>query len=148
MGGIRAFISFIFLLVILSLTNSVFAQRVIHGRVTDKETGEPLPEAVVFVKKTKENTETSFDGFYSFTVSAAADSLSVYYIGYKKISFPIGAALDQPIDFKLEQQKMLTDVSIKSKENPAFQILRKVVAHKEQNNREGLDAYQYRSYVR
>ena len=56
----------------------------ISGVVKDKESGETLPFANVFVKNTNIGTTTNEDGFFTlFNVPSETSTLQVQYIGYK-----------------------------------------------------------------
>ena len=56
----------------------------ISGIVKDKESGETLPFANVFVKDTNIGTRTNEDGFFTlFNVPSETSTLQVQYIGYK-----------------------------------------------------------------
>ena len=56
----------------------------ISGIVKDKESGETLPFANVFVKDTNIGTTTNEDGFFTlFNVPSETSTLQVQYIGYK-----------------------------------------------------------------
>jgi TonB-linked SusC/RagA family outer membrane protein len=56
--------------------------RNITGRVTDAQTGEPLPGASIQVKGTNNGTSTDAEGRYSLTVTDENKVLIVSYIGY------------------------------------------------------------------
>ena len=56
-------------------------QQNITGVVMD-ETGEPLPGATVMVKGTTNGTTTDFDGKFTLTISPAATTLLISFVGY------------------------------------------------------------------
>ena len=77
------------MILLLCVSTSVFAQRVIiTGTVTD-ETGAPLPGATVQVKGTTEGTTTGVDGKYSLDVSSRAVTLVFSFIGYIAQEVPV-----------------------------------------------------------
>lgn len=63
--------------------------RTVSGRVVD-ETGEPLPQASVFVKGTTAGTSTNMDGTYSLTVPASGEILIFRFLGYTTVEEQIG----------------------------------------------------------
>ncbi|HKJ43092.1 MAG TPA: SusC/RagA family TonB-linked outer membrane protein, partial [Sunxiuqinia sp.] len=74
------------LLMILGLlvTQFTFAQEIsLSGKITDSDTGDPIPGATVVVKGTTNGTVSDFDGNYTLKVEKG-DTLQFSYIGYKK----------------------------------------------------------------
>jgi len=63
--------------------------RTVTGRVID-ETGEPLPQASVFVKGTTTGTSTDLDGRYSLNVPASGETLVFRFLGYTTVEEQIG----------------------------------------------------------
>jgi hypothetical protein len=140
------------LLYIITLTyaNFLYAQstNTIKGRVTDATTGDPIPFANIGIKHSLSGATTNFDGFFQLTYTPPADSLTVTYVGYENRSKAIAQNLaEQIIDIQLTPAVLqLREVKIFAGENPAYAIMRKVVANRKQNNADHLDAYEYESY--
>ena len=71
------------------------AQNTIEGRVTDKETRQPLESATVIIQHTADATVINYtltdtDGRFRLTVSSPQSvKLGVLYMGYKKVLLPI-----------------------------------------------------------
>ena len=118
------------------------------GRVTDAQTGDPVPFASVAIKGTTAGTSTNFEGIYLLKTTQKGDSLSVGSMGYQLRSKAIEAGVfSQTIDFQLESAGIkIQEVKIYAGENPAYPILRKVVKQKNGNNPARLTAYEYDSY--
>ncbi|HKI45231.1 MAG TPA: TonB-dependent receptor [Balneolales bacterium] len=74
-----------------SLHNTIttVAQNSVHGKVTDQQTGDPLPGANVYIKGTTIGVSTDANGHYSLDVPSLSDTLMVSYIGYKQKAVPI-----------------------------------------------------------
>ncbi|WP_439558982.1 DUF5686 family protein [Dyadobacter sp.] len=121
---------------------------VIKGRVTDASTGDPIPFANIAIKASLYGTTTNFDGFYQLNYNPPADSITVTYVGYDNRSKAINASLtEQVIDVQLAPGSLqLREVKIFAGENPAWAVLRKIVANKRVNNPDNLGAYEYESY--
>ena len=68
---------------------AVIAQDQISGRVTDAETGDPLPGATVQVQGTTEGTVTDTDGYYKLEVSDLEATLVFSFVGYQPETVPI-----------------------------------------------------------
>lgn len=120
----------------------------VTGMVTDATTGEPLPFVNVAFVSSRIGTTTDMEGRYSFDTYYATDSIQVSFVGYLTKVLPVRKDRAQVIDVALQPNTFtLGEVVIKpSDENPAFEILRRVVRHKPANNREKLSAYQYQAY--
>jgi TonB-linked SusC/RagA family outer membrane protein len=57
-------------------------EEVISGKITDEETGEPLPGATVLVKGTNIGTVTDTEGSFRLEIPEGAESLLVSFVGY------------------------------------------------------------------
>lgn len=74
----------------------------INGRVTDRDTGEPLPFATVAIMNKPRGTISNADGYFSMlaTDDIAGDTLSVSYIGFLNRQIPVSEALGN--DFTIQ----------------------------------------------
>jgi iron complex outermembrane receptor protein len=72
---------FLLLIAILFSTLSFAQLKTITGKVTDTDSGEPLPGVTIVVKGTTNGTITNFDGEYSIGVEAG-QTLGFSFIGY------------------------------------------------------------------
>lgn len=72
------------------LTSFKIIQHEITGKVTDAETGNPMPGVNIVVKNTTIGTSTNREGAYSLTVPEDADTLIFSFIGYAQKSVVIG----------------------------------------------------------
>jgi len=139
-----------FILVILVGCSKSFSQTTytIKGKITDATTGDAIPFANIAIKASLSGATTNFDGFYQITFTPPADSVIVTYVGYETKVKPIKPDVaEQTIDIQLTPGTLqLKEVKIFAGENPAYAIIRKIVAGKNNNNTEELDAYEYESY--
>lgn len=136
-------------LLIHVLASAVSAQSTrVSGVVTDARTGEALPFVNVGFVDSRIGTVTDMDGRYGFDTYYATDTLVFSFVGYDTHRTPVKKDKAQVIDVRMEPSLAeLVELVVKpSGENPAFTILRRVVAHKPANNREKLSAYQYEAY--
>jgi len=138
------------LIFLFFLVQTVHAQYVIKGRITDASNGDPIPFASVGLLGINAGTTTDFQGQYTLKTKVLSDSAFVSYVGYKrKVKKLDKKALSQELDFQLEpSQSALKEVIVYSGENPVFKILRKLLANREQNDRSRLSAYEYNSYTK
>ncbi len=147
----RRYLSILAILVVSLISfNICNAQDIlIQGKVTDANSGDPIPFANVTIKGTRVGTNTDFDGKFKLKASKLGDSIIASYIGYKSRGKTIGKAPNQTIDFQLtEAVTNLQEVVVNSGENPAFEILRRVVKNKDKNDKRQLTAYEYDSYTK
>lgn len=71
------------LLLLLLLGSFAFGQnKVITGKVTNKETGEPMSGVNILADKQKGGVTTKEDGTYSITLKSAASTLVFSYVGF------------------------------------------------------------------
>lgn len=88
------------LLLICLLPISLIAQDLkVTGKVTDAETGEPLPAVSIIVKGKERGKLTNFDGLYEIDVDSG-DVLLFQYTGMKKQEFTITSS--QTLNVSLE----------------------------------------------
>lgn len=126
-----------------------WSQTVLEGKVTDAETGDPIPFASVYFLGTTIGVATDFDGFYKIEGDAKTDTLVVSYIGYETKKKLYQKGISQVIDFQLKPEATsLGDfvVTAGKVENPAWEIIRQVIDNKGNNDKRRLDAYEYDSY--
>jgi len=99
----------VFLVMLLSLSVTLFAQQSVEGTVTDAKTGETLISVTVQIKGTTTGTITDLDGKYHL-VSEQLNSKSVLvysYMGYTSVEEVIGNRT--AIDVKLNQSQVMMD---------------------------------------
>lgn len=120
---------------------------VITGKVYDTITNEPMPFVNIILLGTRVGTVSDIDGNYSITTTVRADSIRAQYIGYNTTVLPIKNGVKQVINIPMSPgTATLNVVVIYPGENPAVTLLKKVWAHKPENNKEKLDCYQYETY--
>lgn len=142
-GFILPFIVFLFLAAF-----SVNAQVTkVSGKVTDILTNEPIPFAAVVFKGTTDGGPTDFDGKYDISTVKSSDSIVFTCVGYKRLAFKIKKGQVQVINIRLAvNQNELAEIEVKAGENPADILLRKIIAHKDDNDKRELKSYQYEVY--
>ncbi len=123
----------------------------VKGRVTDAETGDPLPFADVYYEGMKGmGTPTDIDGNYRIAVRRGRLVFSM--MGYQAQTFDITGA--RTLDVKLSAgTKAIREVEIKRKrvrysrkDNPAVEMMRKVIAAKEKTDLHNKDYFSYDKY--
>ena len=139
-----------FLIGLVFSTWQAFSQTsyTLSGRVTDAQTGDPVPFAAVAIKGKSVGVSTNFEGFYTLKTTQIGDSLLASSMSYRvRVKAIRKDSLVQTIDFQLESSELkLQEVKIYAGENPAYDILRQVVKEKPLHNPTRLNAYEYESY--
>lgn len=151
----RNYYSKLLLSIMLSLVFplSMMAQnKGITGVVTDLKTGAAIPYASVHYQGRTVGTTTDYDGKYSVPrINGAV--LDFTCVGYGKQSVRITAE-KQKVDIQLKvTETMLEAATVKAKkrkysrkENPAVELMRKVIAAKKESDLHLHDYYSYNKY--
>ena len=141
------------LMLLMMVVPSVAQQTTITGVVTDAETGESIGYASVVYKGHKIAVVSGTDGRYSITRHNGW-SLTFSSVGYKSRTVSINSKVGSRLDITLKpDKKILGEVTVKSKRNrysrrnnPAVELMRRVVAAKKKTDLELNDYYQYNKY--
>ncbi|MBO9672409.1 MAG: carboxypeptidase-like regulatory domain-containing protein [Sphingobacteriaceae bacterium] len=135
---------------------NVFAQRTtVSGTVRDAVTKETLPNVSVFFKDTKIGTQTDVNGKYTLISPDPQSVLSFNYVGYRTVFKNIVPAATQEFDVAMVPDSRALDevvivggkkVKYRNKDNPAVELIRQVIAHKEENRIKSYNTVSYRQY--
>lgn len=144
------------LFIFYSFTFNAFAQSIttFKGVVKDSTTQEVIPYATVQFTGTTIGAFTDDDGSFKISNSANNTEVMISFMGYrsKKFSIPIGKTTIKEI-LLVSQDKTLNDVVIRpqkekysKKNNPAVELIKKVIQKKKQNSIDGSDHYKCNEY--
>jgi hypothetical protein len=122
------------------------AQTTVSGKIVDAISREPLPFVNVLFKGTTAGATTDIEGNYSMSTTLKVDSIIISYVGYTKVTRAIKPNVSQTVNIGLSQGIELSVIEVRPGENPAHRILRKIIANKDKNDREELEAYEYEVY--
>lgn len=140
-----------FLLYILFL-NSIFnvfsQQTTINGKVIDGNTKQPIPFVKIQFYDSKIGTLTDTLGEFIIQTYYATDSIKVTFSGYVPKTVKIKKDQSQYLTIELNiLTGELNEVTLKAPdEKPSTRLHKRVIANKEINNKEKLDAYEYELY--
>ncbi len=145
-----------FIICLLCYSSTTFAQdlTVVKGRVFDAKSKQPLPFVDVTFKGTYVGASTDLDGQYKIKTKNPSDTLMATFVGYKT-SYKLIAQEDRNrVDFYLEEEGIMgEEVTIigkkakyKKKNNPAVELIQKVIANKDKNRIESQDYYNYEQH--
>ncbi|MDB5109576.1 MAG: hypothetical protein JWR67_690 [Mucilaginibacter sp.] len=146
----------IFLTFFLFYTSLLFAQTTkVSGVVTDASNKQPLPYVTVSFQGSSIGAATDNNGRYSISTTNSYNNIKISFVGYKDVVLPIVAGKEQVINVKLiPEREELDEVEVKgsrkqryrNKDNPAVELIRKVIANKEKNRPESYNYVEYREY--
>lgn len=140
---------FSILLFLIFISFQSFGQYVIKGKVTDSETGDPIPFASVLLKGTTIGNSTDFEGNYLIESRTIPDSIQVSYLGYITLTKVLETTTEQLVNFQMKPADFQLEAFVfEAGENPAFEIIRKVVARKDEFDKRKLPAYESKNYTK
>lgn len=140
---------FLTLILILTFYAGRAQQTTVKGKIIDAASGDPVPFANVVFQGTTIGANTDFDGNFTVTSRVPVDSIVASYIGYKPRTKAVTKGISQVINFQLEENVTnLREVVVAAGENPAYEILRRVIRNKEKNDKRKLSAYEYETYTK
>ena len=152
----RPFLHLFLCLAIFALATPSVAQKLtkVEGIVIDAETKEPLPFVNISFAGTTVGTTTDFDGLYSIETQWGSEQLVASYLGYQSDTVAVEIGKSQKVDFALTSVSLnLTEVTVsakrgkyRKKDNPAVELIRKVIKNKKKNKLENLAFYEYDKY--
>lgn len=124
-------------------------ERSAGGVVLDSSTGKPMEYIAVYFKNTASGCVTNFKGEFFVKDSSGADTLVVDAIGYEKQLIRLTKQTNTNMKILLEPANIeLTGAVVKpkrekyrKKDNPAIELIRNVIAHKDSNRVESKDYY-------
>lgn len=126
---------------------------IVKGVITDARSNETLPFVNIQVAGTAFGELSDDEGNYSIRMAPTHTKLIFTYVGYQSQEIEVKPGETQIINIQLNVDvTLLNEVIIKSKaryrnrENPAVQLVRKVIEHKEQNQSANNDFVEYEQY--
>lgn len=123
----------------------------ITGSVIDDDTQEPMPFCSVYLLGTNVGVTTDIDGNYTITLQPEqADSIATNSLGYNNVRKAIDKTqAEQVINFRMKSSTLDLglDIVVLAGENPANEIIRQIIAHKDSNDLERVvEAYETELY--
>lgn len=131
----------------------VQAQTIVKGFIRDAITKKPVSFVTVMFKDGKGVTSDA-NGSYSIqTRNPKFTTLEFSYVGYAKATRKIVPGIEQTLDVEMELSSAMKEVVVKrgrgkyrNKNNPAVELIEKVIANKEKNRISAYDYVQYQQY--
>ena len=153
MKGIQKSGGLVILLLIIGIIQG-FAQTIVQGVVTDMVNNQPL-QYVSVVFKGGRGTITDSLGKYTLRSSGKNPTVQVTYVGYKMVVKTIVPGTTQTLNIALETDpKAINNVTVstnkrapyRNKNNPAVELIRRVIENKAVNRTEHYDYVEYDQY--
>ena len=140
------------LLLLLTSPATLLAQK-LTGRVVDASTGETVPMAYVIYKGHGRGTQTDADGRFAIDRHEGWE-LTISSMGYKPHTMRIGRRTPAKLTVKLkEDAAQMSEVVVQGKhhryrrkDNPAVELMRRVIDARRRTRLENHDFYQYTKY--
>lgn len=147
---------FVVIVLFAGLINPLTAQTInLKGKVLDISSKEPIGYATVAVIGSTVATSTDDNGNYSLTIDPDYSKIRISYVGYESQDLSIAASSFQELTIHLvPEENTLEAVVIKApkrskysnKNNPAVELIRKVIDHKAENQLAAYDYVEYKEY--
>lgn len=140
---------------LLSLAFIGQAQTVIKGVVTDSKTKETLPYVSIVVKGTRIGGHTDVNGRFVIRYDGNYDKVEFSYVGFNSQTKSVKVGQEQTINVQLQSSaNVLKEVVVKSgrrkkyrnKNNPAVELIEKVIANKSKNRMESYAYAEFEKY--
>ncbi|MGC4056803.1 MAG: DUF5686 family protein [Chitinophagaceae bacterium] len=144
----------ILFLLLLSSLRLLAQTTFVNGVVTDAKTNAPLEDVAIFFPGTNVGTTTDVNGRYTIKIDGSPSMVRFTYTGYKTITRKIEPG-EQSVSVQMtEESRTLKEVVVKpgkqpkyrNKNNPAVELIREVIAHKDDNRAAAYDYLAYQEY--
>ena len=150
--------SILYILLFCLLGLAAQAQTRVRGVVTDAQTGEPLPYVSVVFPGSQIGTMTDPEGRFSIEANGSYSNVSFMMLGYETYIFnirPNSTTRDAKIKMNpdtygiqavIVKPRRRRDRAYRRKGNPAVELVKNVIRHKEENHIHSTDGYQVENY--
>lgn len=137
----------LFYLLFLGLTAQAQESRWFRGRVVAARTGEEMP----FVHISHEGrllANSAIDGRFGVEVPSPVKRLRFSFVGFRPLMVEVPANGATEVVIRLEEdEKLLEEVVVSAKYNPAIRIIEETIRNRRRNNPEdALESFRYRCY--
>lgn len=140
-------------LAFLALQGNYAVAQTVSGIVVDAKSGSPLPFVNVYYEGKGVGAATDENGNFSVPYRRGWNILTISSVGFKKMEIPISGPIEN-LKVRLEvNSQTIKGVSIKGKRkkydrknNPAVELMRKVIAAKKHSDLRRHDYFSYQKY--
>lgn len=138
------------LVICLILVGSAFSQStMVRGKVTDTDTGLPIPYVTIIFRNTQTGTLSDSTGVYQLISKNKVDSIQFSAVGYLSKTFAVIPlkTMELPVELKSDLIK-LSVVNVSPDDGPVRRIMKEMISRKKQNNPSKYPRYSYRKYTK
>lgn len=140
-------------LAVLAMQGNYAMAQTVSGIVVDAKSGSPLPFVNVYYEGKGVGAATDENGNFSVPYRKGWNILTISSVGFKKMEIPISGPIEN-LKVRLEvNSQTIKGVSIKGKRkkydrknNPAVELMRKVIAAKKHSDLRRHDYFSYQKY--
>lgn len=137
------------LILFLSALSGFSQPTQVSGKVTDSETGLPIPYVNLMFKNTRIGTLSDSLGTFTLISKQKVDSLSFSTVGYLSKTVKVNPGITNDLIVRLQPDLVkINEVKVTPDDGPARRMLKKVIDSKKQNNPAKYDRYSYRKYTK
>lgn len=123
-------------------------QFTIRGKVVDKTTNQAIPYSNIRVANTNYGTSSTIDGNFQIQLTKGNYKLIFSNIGYVSDTISIRLNENKNLTIELEPTPInLNEVTVFPGENPALEIIRRVIEAKHERN-DKIESYVFRAYTK
>lgn len=131
------------------------APTIISGNIIDAKSKESMPAVTISFIGTTVGTSADNTGHYSIKSNGNFSQVKFSFIGYRSVIKSVLSGQSQTLNVSLaEDEHLLKEVVVRSgkkvkyrnKGNPAVELIRQVIAHKDQNRVENYNYAEYHQY--
>lgn len=151
----RRFKAWLLLLLIMAVAWQTRAQDVtLHGIVRDSATQTAIANASISVKGLRGGARSNSEGRFRIPTTQRAVTVTVTIVGYNSLTLHLDSVPGGEITFALSRSfKQLQNALVvnkkqryRNKGNPAVELIRQVIDHKNQNRMEAYTSARYQKY--
>lgn len=141
-------------LLFTAVADSYGQETVVKGRVIDSLTGLPIAQASVYFKGGRGRSTDSL-GNFMIIYSGNSNKLIVSSVGYRQLQFIIKKGSVEDLTIKMgPDPALITNVTVSTnkrakysnRNNPAVELIRKVIEHRDENRTTSYDFVEYEQY--
>lgn len=109
----------VFFVLVLVISTSTFGQlnKNIEGKISNKETGEPIPYANLYNHTSGNGTISNLDGYFTIKVNSVKDSIAISYIGFNNQTISLESGKRFYEIYLSESPQLLTEIVISPKDD-------------------------------
>ncbi|MCD4665612.1 MAG: DUF5686 and carboxypeptidase regulatory-like domain-containing protein [Bacteroidales bacterium] len=118
----------------------------ISGKVIDTDSRSSLPFVNIVINDSRFGGTSDIDGKFSFESSKKIEFLTLSYVGYETLVYPIGNKTDKLVIRLKQTEYELPEYVVLPGINPAHRIIENAITNRDINDPEKLPSFSYTSY--